>query len=42
MEQERQFLSALETATSWAIDRDMLDLHRPDGERVLLARPVPN
>jgi heat shock protein HslJ len=37
MEQERQFLAALESATTWAIDRDMLDLHRPDGERVLLA-----
>jgi heat shock protein HslJ len=39
MEQERQFLAALASATTWAIDRDMLDLHRADGERVLLARP---
>jgi heat shock protein HslJ len=38
MEQERQFLAAIESATRWAIDRDMLDLHRADGERVLLAR----
>jgi len=38
MEQERQFLAALESATRWAIDREMLDLHRADGERVLLAR----
>jgi heat shock protein HslJ len=38
MEQERQFLAAIESATLWAIDRDMLDLHRADGERVLLAR----
>jgi heat shock protein HslJ len=38
MEQERQFLAALQSATTWAIDRDMLDLHRADGERVLLAR----
>jgi len=38
MEQERQFLAALESATRWAIDRDMLHLHRADGERVLLAR----
>jgi heat shock protein HslJ len=38
MEQERQFLAALESATTWAIDRDMLDLHRADGERVLFAR----
>jgi heat shock protein HslJ len=39
MEQERQFLAALESATQWAIERDLLDLHRADGERVLLARP---
>jgi len=38
MEQERQFLAAIESATTWAIERDMLDLHRADGERVLLAR----
>ena len=38
MEQERQFLAALASATTWAIDdRGMLDLHRADGERVLLA-----
>jgi heat shock protein HslJ len=36
MEQERAFLAALESATSWAIDsRGMLDMHRPDGERAL-------
>ncbi|MGH7785302.1 MAG: META domain-containing protein [Candidatus Binatia bacterium] len=40
MEQERQFLAALESATTWAIERGMLDLHRPDGERVLLAHPA--
>ena len=41
MEQERQFLAALDSATTWAIDnRGMLDLHRADGERVLLARRV--
>ena len=39
MEQERQFLAALESATQWAIERDLLDLHRADGERALLARP---
>lgn len=37
MEQEREFLAAIESTTTWAIDRDMLDLHRADGERVLLA-----
>jgi heat shock protein HslJ len=42
MEQERQFLAALATATTWAIDdRGMLDLHRADGERVLLAHAAP-
>jgi heat shock protein HslJ len=39
MEQEREFLAALESATRWAIDRrGLLDLHRADGERVLMAR----
>lgn len=37
MEQERQFLSALETAVKWDISRGMLDMHRADGERVLTA-----
>lgn len=37
MEQERQFLTALETATVWAISGGMLDVHRADGERVLTA-----
>jgi heat shock protein HslJ len=40
MEQERQFVAALESTTSWAIERDRLDLHRGDGQRVLLARPA--
>jgi heat shock protein HslJ len=39
MEQEREFLAALESATTWAIDaRGTLDLHRADGERALMAR----
>lgn len=37
MEQERQFLVALETAVKWDISRGMLDMHRADGERVLTA-----
>jgi len=37
LQQEREFLAALASTTTWAIDRDMLDLHRADGERVLLA-----
>jgi heat shock protein HslJ len=38
MEQEREFLAALESTTTWALDRSLLDLHRADGERVLFAR----
>ena len=39
MTQEREFLTALQTATVWAIDTTgMLDVHRADGERVLNAR----
>lgn len=37
MTQERAFLAALETATSWQIARGVLDVHRADGERVLWA-----
>jgi len=38
MRQEREFLAALRSATTWAIDaRGMLDMHRADGERVLTA-----
>jgi heat shock protein HslJ len=37
MAQKREFLSALETATTWEIVRGMLDVHRADGERVLTA-----
>ena len=40
MAQEREFIAALQTATTWAIDRGMLDVHRKDGERVLTANPV--
>ena len=40
MEQERQFLAALETAVKWDISRGMLDMHRADGERVLTANGV--
>jgi heat shock protein HslJ/uncharacterized membrane protein len=38
MAQEREFLRALESATTWDVVRGMLDVHRPDGERVLTAR----
>lgn len=40
MTQEREFLKALESASTWSIDaRGLLHLHRPDGERVLVAGP---
>ena len=39
MAQEREFLAALETATTWQIGRGVLDVHRADGERVLWAHP---
>ncbi|MCX6069250.1 MAG: META domain-containing protein, partial [Chloroflexi bacterium] len=37
MQQEREFLAALESAKVWAMDGSMLDIHRADGERVLNA-----
>jgi heat shock protein HslJ len=40
MVQEQEFLSALESATTWDIVRGMLDVHRADGERVLTASEV--
>jgi heat shock protein HslJ len=40
MQQEREFLAALETTTLWTIQDGMLDMHRADGERVLTANQV--
>jgi heat shock protein HslJ len=37
MQQEREFLAALESAKMWTITGGMLDVHRADGERVLNA-----
>jgi len=37
MQQEREFLSALESATTWGFMGTLLDMHRADGERVLTA-----
>ncbi|MBL0167733.1 MAG: META domain-containing protein [Propionivibrio sp.] len=37
MQQEREFLAALETVKLWAISGGLLDIHRADGERVLNA-----
>lgn len=38
MSQERELLSALESAATWQIERGMLDVHRADGARALTAR----
>jgi heat shock protein HslJ/uncharacterized membrane protein len=38
MEQERQFLAALATARTWTVESGTLDVHRADGERVLMAK----
>jgi heat shock protein HslJ len=40
MAQEQEFLRALQSAESWGIVRGMLDVHRADGERVLMATEV--
>ncbi len=37
MQQEREFLRALEATTTWAFDGELLDMHRADGERALTA-----
>ena len=37
VEQERQFLAALKTAKVWTVESGTLDVHRADGERVLMA-----
>jgi heat shock protein HslJ/uncharacterized membrane protein len=42
MRQERELVSALQSATSWTIDaRGMLDMHRADGQRALTANVAP-
>jgi heat shock protein HslJ len=41
MEQERQFLAALKTAQTWTAESGTLDVHRADGERVLMATGTP-
>jgi heat shock protein HslJ len=41
MAQERDFQSALSSATQWEIRGGMLDMHRADGERVLTANSSP-
>jgi heat shock protein HslJ len=36
MQQEREFLAALKSTTTWAFSGAFLDMHRPDGERTLI------
>jgi hypothetical protein len=35
VKQEREFVSALQSATTWNLDGKPLDTHRADGERTL-------
>ncbi|HKE57221.1 MAG TPA: META domain-containing protein [Pyrinomonadaceae bacterium] len=39
MNQEREFLKALESAVSWTVQGDRLDMHLANGERALEATP---
>ena len=41
MEQENEFLAALESVATYVIDGDMLDMHREDGARALTATANP-
>lgn len=36
MQQEREFIAALKSTTTWAFSGAFLDMHRPDGERTLI------
>jgi heat shock protein HslJ len=36
MQQEREFIAALRSTTTWAFSGTLLDMHRPDGERTLI------
>jgi heat shock protein HslJ len=37
MAQERSFLAALESAVTWSLEGGVLDMHRADGERAVMA-----
>ncbi|MEE4145147.1 MAG: META domain-containing protein [Halieaceae bacterium] len=37
MEEERAFLAALQSAVTWSLDGNILDMHRADGERAIMA-----
>lgn len=36
MQQEREFLAALKSTTTWTFSGAFLDMHRPDGERTMI------
>ena len=36
MQQEREFIAALSSTTTWAFSGAFLDMHRKDGERTLM------
>ncbi|MGO4391694.1 META domain-containing protein [Variovorax sp. M-6] len=36
MQQEREFIAALKSTTTWTFSGAFLDMHRPDGERTLI------
>jgi len=38
MDQEREFLAALESTTLWSVRAGVLDMHRADGERVVTGK----
>ena len=37
MEEEQAFLAALQSAVTWSLDGNILDMHRADGERAIMA-----
>lgn len=39
MQQEREYLAAVQSARRWAVAGGLLDMHRADGERALTATP---
>jgi heat shock protein HslJ len=41
MQQEREFVAALESAATWAVEGGTLDMHRADGQRAVMARRKP-
>lgn len=37
MEEEQAFLAPLQSAVTWSLDGNILDMHRADGERTIMA-----